>query len=61
MQSNKPHKLKVLATENSAFEIWLDEKRIHHVVDYGIKKCGNGNLAELNLKLVVRFPIKDGE
>ena len=52
----EPHKLKISATENSSFEIWLDEKKIHHVKEYELKKVGNGNLAELSLKLLVRYP-----
>lgn len=53
-----PHKLKIVASDESSFEIWLDEKRIHHIKEYGLKKVSEGNLVELNLTLLVRYPIQ---
>lgn len=55
----KPHKFKIVASDESSFEIWLDDKQIHHVKEYELKKVGEGNLVELNLKLLVRYPIQE--
>lgn len=55
----EPHKLKIVASDESSFEIWLDEKQIHHVKEYELKKVGKGNLSELNLKLLVRYPTQE--
>lgn len=51
-----PHKLKIVASDKSSFEIWLDEKRIHYVKEYELKKVEKGNLVELTLKLLVTYP-----
>lgn len=51
-----PHKLKIVASDKSSFEIWLDEKQIHHVQEYELKKAEKGNLVELTLKLLVKYP-----
>ena len=49
-----PHKLKIVASDKSSFEIWLDDKQIHHVKEY--EKVEKGNLVELTLKLLVKYP-----
>ena len=51
-----PHKLKIVASDKSSFEIWLDEKQIHYVKEYELKKVEKGNLVELTLKLLVTYP-----
>ena len=51
-----PHKLKILASDKSSFEIWLDDKQIHHVQEYELKKVEKGNLVELALKVLVKYP-----
>lgn len=51
-----PHKLKIVASDKSSFEIWLDEKQIHHVQEYELRKVEKGNLVELTLKLLVKYP-----
>lgn len=50
------HKLKIVASDKSSFEIWLDDKQIHHVKEYELKKVEKGNLVELTLKLLVKYP-----
>ena len=50
------HKLKIVASDKSSFEIWLDEKQIHYVKEYELKKVEKGNLVELTLKLLVTYP-----
>lgn len=51
-----PHKLKIVASDESSFEIWLDDKQIHHVKEYELKKVEKGNLVELTMKLLVKYP-----
>ena len=52
-----PHKLKIVASDKSSFEIWLDDKQIHHVKEYELKKVEKGNLVELTLILLVKKEI----
>ena len=50
-----PHKLKIVASDKSSVEIWWDEKQIHYVKEYELKKVEKGNLVELTLKLLVTY------
>lgn len=49
--------LRIEEKEGGGYELWLDEKRLHHIKDYEIKKSSamNGK-AELSLKIAVNFP-----
>lgn len=39
----------------------LDGKELHHVLEYGIKSSALAGKAELSLKMLVSFPIKQGD
>lgn len=51
-----PMKLKVKETASGGYEIWLDEKKLHHVESYKIESSPSGKTAELSIKLLVKYP-----
>ena len=51
-----PMKLKVKETASGGFEIWLDEKKLHHVESYKIESSLPGKTVELSIKLLVKYP-----
>lgn len=48
-------KLRIEATEGG-YDLWLDDKRLHHIKDYKIESIPSGPYAELSLKLLVQYP-----
>lgn len=49
-------KLKVKETDSGGYEIWLDEKKLHHVEQYKIESSPSKKTAELSIKLLVKYP-----
>lgn len=39
------------------YEIWLDDKRIHHIENYKIESSPYKNKAELSIKMLVQYPV----
>lgn len=57
MAIENPMKLRVKETLGGGYEIWLDEKRIHHVEGYKIESSTSGRTAELSIKMLVQYPV----
>lgn len=51
-----PMKLRV-ESKKDGYEMWLDDKRIHHIESYKIESSPYRGKAELSLKLLVRYPV----
>ena len=56
MAIKKPMKLGIEPTQSGGYEIWLDDKKLHHVESYKIESSPYGNKAELSIKLLVEYP-----
>ncbi|MFR8171156.1 MAG: hypothetical protein ACLU9Q_10095 [Marvinbryantia sp.] len=56
MAIKKPMKLRIEPTQSGGYEIWLDDKKLHHVESYKIESSPYGNKAELSIKLLVEYP-----
>lgn len=52
----KPMKLKV-TNENGKYKLFLDEKKLHHIMQYKIESLQKGDYAELSIKMIVRYPV----
>lgn len=50
----KPMELKIVSEEGKG-KLFLDEKKIHHVMEYKIESLQKGNYAELSIKMIVQF------
>lgn len=50
-----PMELKVV-NEKGKYKLFLDEKKLHHVMEYKIESL-QGNYAELSIKMIVQYPI----
>lgn len=56
-----PMKLRVGTTSDGKHEIWLDDKKLHHVKNYKIKSSPSGKTAELSIKLLVEYPSQENK
>lgn len=57
MEIKKPMALKIEPTKSGGYEIWLDDKKLHHVESYKIESSPYGKTAELSIKMSVRYPV----
>ena len=51
----RPMELRVKPAENKGCEIWLDDKKLHHVESYKIESSPLGNTVELSVKILARY------
>lgn len=54
----KPMKLSIQPTQSGGYEILLDDKKLHHVESYKIESSPYGKSAELSIKMLVEYPVR---
>lgn len=53
---SSPMKL-LVKKEEKGYGLMLDDKLLHHVLEYKIESQHNGKYAELSMKMIVQYPV----